>query len=119
MAEGPASRRKDSCRSVDYGNVSPEERAENESGATRESPSGRWSAVAGSKLVRVLSEWGGKAGYALVVERESDRRLETGFSSDGKCREALEDLIAGFAAATVPPVVAFNANDVMTIGARR
>ena len=94
-------------------------RTQLESGATRESPSGRWSAVAGSELVRVIVEWGGSAGYAVVVDRDSDWRLETGFTRDGKFREAVEDLLAGFAAAAVPPVVAFNANDVMTIGVRR
>lgn len=56
LAEGPSSRRQDSRRLVDVGNVNAEERAENESGATRESPSGRLSAVAGSELVRALDE---------------------------------------------------------------
>lgn len=54
-----------------------------------------------------------------MVERESGRRLETCFIRDGNFLESLEDLLARFATAAFPPVVAFNANDVMTIGVRR
>lgn len=90
-----------------------------ESVQTRDPPAGLWSTSAGSELASVLTVWGGRAGFAVVVERNSDWSPDVDFSSDCKFREAVEVLLAGFATAAVPPVVAFNANDVMTIGARR
>lgn len=116
---GPATREDVSRRSDDDGNAVVTERALIEPDQTRETPAGRWSTSAEAELASVLTVWVGRAGFAVVVNRGSDNRLEIGFSSDGNFREAVEDLLAGFATAAVPPVVAFYANDVMTIGARR
>lgn len=101
------------------GNVGVADNARCGTEAARISPAGLWSASAGSELVRVLAEWGGRAGFAAFVERHSDWSLEADFSRDGKLRVAAENPLAGIATAAVPPVVAFHSNDVMTIGAGR
>lgn len=85
---------------------------------TPKAASGRWSAEAGDFLVPVLSEWGKKAGYEVIVEHNSDWRFGVSYSERGNFRSAVDDVISGFATAAVPPVVVFYTNNVMTIGVR-
>lgn len=77
-----------------------------------------WRAMAGDLLVPVLSDWGAKAGYAVVVDHDSDWIFGVDFSAAGDFRAAVAKVIAGFGNSAVPPFVVFYGNDVMTIGVR-
>jgi hypothetical protein len=78
----------------------------------------KWSAHAGDFLVPVLTRWGQKEGYDVIVEHNSDWRFGVDFSNNASFRGAVDDVLAGFASAAVPPVVIFYTNNVMTIGVR-
>ncbi len=75
-----------------------------------------WSALPGEFLVPVLVRWGEKAGYDVIVNDNSDWRFGVGYAHDGSFRGAVDEVIAGFSTAAVPPVVVFYTNNVMTIG---
>jgi hypothetical protein len=75
-----------------------------------------WKALPGEFLVPVLVRWGEKAGYDVIVNHNSDWRFGVGYSHDGAFRGAVDEVIAGFSTAAVPPVVVFYTNNVMTIG---
>lgn len=75
-----------------------------------------WSALPGEFLVPVLVRWGEKAGYDVIVNDNSDWRFGVGYTHDGAFRGAVDEVIAGFSTAAVPPVVVFYTNNVMTIG---
>ena len=77
-----------------------------------------WTAQAGDYLVPTLSEWGARAGHDVIVEQNSDWRFGVDYRGEGSFREALDEVIAGFSTAAVPPVVTFYTNNVMTIGVR-
>lgn len=79
---------------------------------------GKWNAAAGDFLVPVLTEWGTKAGYDVIVEHNSDWRFGVPFASNGGFRDAVDEVLEGFGTAAVPPVVVFYTNKVMTIGVR-
>jgi hypothetical protein len=93
-----------------------------EAGLSQTSPDksgiGTWNAAAGDFLVPVLTEWGEKAGYNVIVEQNSDWRFGVPYSQNGSLRAAVDDVINGFATAATPPVVVFYTNNVMTIGVR-
>lgn len=77
-----------------------------------------WVADPGDYLVDVLTAWGEKSGYNVIVEGPSDWRFGVGYQAHGDFRAAVDEVIAGFASAAVPPVVVFYNNNVMTIGVR-
>ena len=76
-----------------------------------------WTAEAGDFLVPVLTEWGERAGYDVIVENNSDWRFGVDYTSRGDFRVVVDDVIEGFSSAAVPPVIVFYNNNVMTIGA--
>lgn len=86
--------------------------------STPDMSAGRWNASAGDFLVPVLTEWGTKAGYNVIVEHNSDWRFGVPFSSRGDFRDAVDEVLEGFGTAAVAPVVVFYTNKVMTIGVR-
>ena len=78
----------------------------------------KWKADPGDTLVSVLTDWGTKAGYDVLVEQNENWRFGVSYTHNGDFREAVEEVIAGFATAAIPPVIVFYTNDVMTIGTR-
>ncbi|MCE6959724.1 toxin co-regulated pilus biosynthesis Q family protein [Cereibacter sphaeroides] len=83
-----------------------------------EAPAAGWRARSGDDLVAVLSAWGHRAGWTVVVEQNANWKFTVPFASGGGFREAVDAVLAGFSSAGSPPVVIFYTNNVMTIGVR-
>lgn len=80
-------------------------------------PLPHWTAKKGEHLSDVLTRWGKKAGYNVIVDGPAEWKLGVRFAEVGSFENVVEQLVKGFARDGLPPSVRIHSNKVLKIGA--
>ena len=75
-----------------------------------------WNAAQGEFLADVLTRWGAKAGWTVLIDTTDAWRLAVPFQTEGAFDSAVAELIRGMGHDGVPPRVRLHPNRVLRLG---
>ena len=77
-----------------------------------------WLARGGSLLDEVIADWTLEAGYRLIIKDRWSWKLDYDYQYSGELKEAITDLMSGYAHSLPTPIVTFYNNDVVVLSVR-
>ena len=75
-----------------------------------------WTAAQGEFLADVLTRWGTKAGWTVIVDTTDAWRLQVAFRTEAAFDTAVAELVRGMGHDGVPPMVRLYPNNVLRLG---